>query len=147
MSSIKFFILLALTMGASRGENGLLQALRTGTLKDFKLEGLEGISTVTEDGGITLPPFRFYFPFDIGFVYTYVDFTSQNTTAYGLREAETNLSLNFSGDKFTFEGLLNASRLFFVGDYLSNSYEGTPFIPDIYSRYVTRWVGEDEYFT
>ncbi|OXA46035.1 hypothetical protein Fcan01_19296 [Folsomia candida] len=66
----------------------------------------------------------------------------RNTTAYGLGDAETNVSLNFSGDKFTFEGSINASRLFFVGDFVSNSYECSPFIPDAIDRYV----GEDEYF-
>ncbi|OXA46032.1 hypothetical protein Fcan01_19299 [Folsomia candida] len=135
--SIKFFILLALVMGASRGENGLLKTLRSAaTFHDFKLDGLEA----TEDGGITLPPFRFMFPLDFRFFYHQVDFTSQNTTAYGLREAETNVSPNFSGDKLIFEGSINASRLFFVGDFVSNSYDGSPFIPFVY-----RYVGEDEY--
>lgn len=58
-----------------------------------------------------------------------------------MREAETNVSLNFSGDELTFEGSINASRLFFMGDYVSNSIEGSPFIPDVY-----RYVGEDKYF-
>lgn len=43
------------------------------TFHDFKLDGLEA----TEDGGITLPPFRFMFPLDFRFFYHQVDFTSQ----------------------------------------------------------------------